>query len=110
MMQKDMPQFFHFYKALNIVLVWLICPESHVWMLLKKKDEVALESLTKLRGCVKVASCEIEQIKKSQDAARSNQASEGKTFAYKCRHAIKNDKCFESNHNGSFQKQVSGQR
>ena len=72
------------FKAVNIVGLWFLCPESHVWMLLKKRDEEALVSLTHLRGCPKVAASEMEKIKASQKA-NSNPSSVEKTFAYKCR-------------------------
>ena len=68
--------------------IWLICPESHVWMLLKKMEVEAKDSLVKLRGDVSVAIKELEQLKMSQSKAKISQSMDKdnkKNFAYKCR-------------------------
>ena len=73
---------------MNIVGVWFICPESHIWLMLKNREEEARESLKSLRGDSKVADIEIEKIKENQkkaSASKSLDKHNKKSFLYKCR-------------------------
>ena len=76
------------FEGMNIVGVWFICPESHIWLMLKNREEEARESLKSLRGDSKVADIEIEKIKENQrnaSASKSLDKHNKKSFLYKCR-------------------------
>lgn len=82
--------------GMNIVGVWFICPESHIWLMLKNREEEARESLKSLRGDSKVADIEIEKIKENQrnaSASKSLDKHNKKSFLYKCR-SLSKDKTF----------------
>ena len=59
------------YLGLNILAIWFICPESHIWMLLHEKENEAFESLKQLRGDTKVATLEFRQFKENHQKANA---------------------------------------
>ena len=59
--------------GINFVGVLLICPESHIWMFLRNREQDAWDSLIKLRGDIRAADSEMKQIRENQKNVDGNQ-------------------------------------
>ena len=59
------------FSGFNILAIWFICPESHIWMLLHDKENEAFESLEQLRGNTNVAILEIRLIKENHQKVKA---------------------------------------
>ena len=57
------------FSGVNILAIWFICPESHIWMFLHDKENEAFKSLERLRGNTQVATLEMKLIKENNQKA-----------------------------------------
>ena len=56
-------------SLMALLAVIFVCPESHVWLVLKNKDDLARSNLTKLRGDADLAVQELEAIKEANTSS-----------------------------------------